>query len=63
MIFEKLSGYQVFKKHNRNPFRSYSSLSIRFPFVFAVFFIPSYRLLSSYFRVSPSWWLLPLSDE
>ena len=25
--------------------------SIRFPFVFAIFFIPSYRLLSSYFRV------------
>ena len=49
MDFEKLSGYQVFKKPNRNPFRSSSSLSIRFPFVFAIFFIPSYRLLSSYF--------------
>ena len=63
MNFEKLSGYQVFKKHNRNSFRSSSSLFIRFPFVFAIFFIPSYRVLSSYFPVSLSWWLLPLSDK
>ena len=53
MAFEKLLGLQVFKNRNCGPFQS-SSLSIRvfFIYIFAVLFIPSFNVLSSYFYVA-----------
>ena len=50
MSFEKLSGEQVFKNHNCNPFQ-YSSSSSLLCFVFSVPFRPS-NVLSGYFNVS-----------
>ena len=62
MNFENLLDYKALKNHNFNPFLSVLQIFPSVPyFIFAVFLIPSFNVLSDIFMFHSNFWQFLLS--